>query len=122
MEPIDPLKMYEDKKRIYGLNAYKHVSELLAEAKEIHRRNFAENPSPRGDFEQSWKPKKGDILEKLIVHILEDEIARLGLKIVRGKMLGNTKSQNLPEGLSLVKRNLLVDYQAVQKVRWRGRW
>jgi type II restriction enzyme len=110
MEPIDPIKMYEELKRKYGLNAYKHVSKLLAEAKELHRRNFAENPSPKGDFEQSWKPVKGSILEKLIIHILEDEVTLLGLNIVSGKRLGNIKSQNLSKGLSLVKRNLLVDY------------
>jgi len=110
MEPIDPIKMYEELKRKYGLNAYKHISDLLAAAKELHRRNFAENPSPRADFEQSWKPVKGSILEKLIIHILEDEVVLMGLNIVSGKRLGNIKSQNLSKGLSLVKRNLLVDY------------
>jgi len=110
MGSIDPIKMYEDKKKKFTLNAYKHVSELLAEAKELHRRNFAENPSPQGDFEQSWKPVKGNILEKLITHILEDEVAGLGLRIVRGKKLDKSKSQNLSKELSLVKRNLLVDY------------
>lgn len=110
MEPIDPIKMYEELKRKHGLNAYKQISKLLAEAKELHRRNFAENPSPRADFEQSWKPVKGNMLEKLIIHILEDEVALLGLNIVRGRRLGNVKSQNLSKELSLVKRNLLVDY------------
>ena len=110
MESIDPIKMYEDKKKKFSLNAYKHVSELLAEAKELHRRNFVENPSPQGDFEQSWKPVKGNMLEKLITHILEDEVAGLGLRIVRGKTLDKGKSQNLSKELSLVKRNLLVDY------------
>ena len=110
MGSIDPIKMYEDKKKKFSLNAYKHVSELLAEAKELHRRNFAENPSPQGDFEQSWKPVKGNILEKLITHILEDEVAGLGLRIVRGNTLDKSKSQNLSKELSLVKRNLLVDY------------
>jgi len=110
MEPIDPIKMYEELKRKYGLNAYKHVSELLAEAKELQRKNFVENPSPQGDFEQSWKPVKGNLLEKLITHILEDEVVSLGLRIVRGRKLDKSKSQNLSKELSLVKRNLLVDY------------
>ena len=110
MGPIDPIKMYEAKKKKFSLNAYKHVSELLAEAKELHRKNFVENPSPQGDFEQSWKPVKGNILEKLITHILEDEVASLGLRIVRGRTLDKSKSQNLSKELSLVKRNLLVDY------------
>jgi type II restriction enzyme len=110
MGSIDPIKMYEAKKKKFSLNAYKHVSELLAEAKELHRKNFVENPSPQGDFEQSWKPVKGNILEKLIIHILEDEVASLGLRIVRGRTLDKSKSQNLSKELSLVKRNLLVDY------------
>jgi len=110
MGSIDPIKMYEAKKKKFSLNAYKHVSELLAEAKELHRENFIENPSPQGDFEQSWKPIKGNILEKLIIHILEDEVASLGLRIVRGRKLDKSKSQNLSKELSLVKRNLLIDY------------
>jgi type II restriction enzyme len=68
MVSIDPIKMYEDKKKKFGLNAYKHVSDLLAEAKELHRRNFVENPSPQGDFEQSWKAFKGKNFEKLRHH------------------------------------------------------
>ena len=110
MGSIDAIEMYEAKKSRFGSNAYKHVSELLAEAKELHRKNFVENPSPQGDFEQSWKPVKGNMLEKLITHILEDEVANLGLKIVRGKTLDKSKSQNLSKELSLVKRSLLVDY------------
>lgn len=110
MGSIDPIKMYEARKRKFGPNSYKHVSELLAEAKELHRKDFVENPSPQGDFEQSWKPVKGNILEKLITHILEDEVASLGLKIVRGRTLDKSKSQNLSKELSVVKRNLLVDY------------
>ena len=110
MGSIDPIKMYEAKKKKFSHNAYKHVSELLAEAKELHRKNFVENPSPQGDFEQSWKPVKGNILEKLITHILEDEVVSLGLRIVRGRTLDKSKSQNLSKELSLLKRNLLVDY------------
>jgi type II restriction enzyme len=110
MGSIDPIKMYEARKRKFGPDSYKHVSELLAEAKELHRKDFVENPSPQGDFEQSWKPVKGNILEKLITHILEDEVASLGLKIVRGRTLDKSKSQNLSKELSVVKRNLLVDY------------
>jgi len=110
MESIDPIRMYEDKKKQFGLNAYKHVSELLVEAKEIHRRNFLESPSPQGNFGESWKPVKGNILEKLITYMLENEIAALGLKVVRGRSLERKKSENLSKELSIVKRNLLVDY------------
>ena len=110
MSSIDPIKMYEDKKTEFGRNAYKHVSELLAEAKELHREYFLKNPSPKGDFEQSWKPVKGNMLEKLIIYILQDEITALGLKMIRGRALENTKMARLNIELSSVKRNLLVDY------------
>lgn len=110
MELIDPIKMYEDKKKQFGLNAYKHVSELLAEAKEMHRRNFLENPSPQGNFGESWKPVKGNILERLITYILQSEVTTMGLKVVRGRTLERSKSENLSRELSIVKRNLLVDY------------
>jgi hypothetical protein len=36
----DLIKIYESKKMQYGENAYKHISNLLAEAKEQHRVDF----------------------------------------------------------------------------------
>ena len=110
MKLKDLIEMYEEKKRKFGIEAYKHISELLSEAKEIHRRDFLEHPTPAGDFEQSWKPFKGDKLEKLITYIIEDQIESLGLKLVSGKKLERTKSENLSKELSMVKRSLLIDY------------
>jgi len=106
----DLVEMYEDKKRKFGAEAYKHISELLAEAKEVHRRDFLEHPTPQEDHGQSWRPFKGHNLEKLITYIIKDEIERLGLKLVDGNKLEKTKSENLPRELSVVKRNLMVDY------------
>jgi len=106
----DLIEMYEEKKRKFGIEAYKHISELLSEAREIHREDFRKHPTPAGDFEQSWKPFKGDKLEKLITYIIEDQIESLGLKLVSGKKLERTKSENLSKELSMVKRNLLIDY------------
>jgi len=110
MKLKDLIEMYDDKKRRFGVEAYKHISELLSEAKEIHRRDFLENPTPQGDHGQSWKPFKGKNLERLIEYIIKDEIESLGLKLVDGNKLDRTKSENLPRELSVVKRNLLVDY------------
>jgi len=110
MKLKDLIKMYEDKKRRFGVEAYKHISELLSEAKEIHRRDFLKSPTPQGDLGQSWKPFKGKNLEKLIAYIIRDEIESLGLKLVDGNKLERTKSENLSKELSVVKRNLLVDY------------
>ena len=110
MKLSDLIRIYEEKKDKHGENAYRHISELLSEAKEIHRRDFLRNPTPQGDHEQSWRAFKGKNLEKLIAYIIRDEIESLGLKLVNGNKLERTKSANLPKELSMVKRNLLVDY------------
>ena len=110
MKLKDLIEIYEAKKKQFGSEAYKHISELFKEAKEIHKKDFLKHPTPQGDYEQSWKPFKGHNLEKLIVYIIRDEIESLGLKLVDGNKLEKTKSENLSKELSMVKRNLLVDY------------
>ena len=110
MKLNDLIEMYDEKKIKYGYEAYKHISELLSEAKEIHRRDFLKNPTPQGDHEQSWRAFKGKNLEKLIAYIIKDEVESLGLKLVEGNALERTKSENLSRELSAVKRNLLIDY------------
>lgn len=108
MKYEDLERLYLEKKKQFGLEAYKHISELLKEAKEIHKRDWLKNPTPKGDHEQSWKPFKGKNLEKLIQYIITDEVEELGLKVVNGNKL--EKSTNLSKELSQVKRNLVVDY------------
>jgi len=78
----DLIEMYEVKKREFGGEAYKHISELLSEAKEIHKRDFLKNPTPGNEHEQSWRAFKGKNLQKLIAHIIKDGITNLGLKLV----------------------------------------
>ncbi len=106
----DLTELWEKYKRKYGVDAYRHVSELLREAKELHRTDFLKNPTPQGDHEQSWRSFKGKNLEKLIAYIIRDEVTSLGLKMANGNVLERTKSENLPLELSKVKRNLSVDY------------
>ena len=106
----DLIKLYETKKQEFGKDAYKHISELFSEAKEMYRRDFLKKPTPKGDFEQSWKPFKGYNLEKLILYIIQDEVETLGLKVVRGNKFERTKPENLTEELSRVKRNVSVDF------------
>jgi type II restriction enzyme len=110
MKLKDLIEMYEAKKRQFRSEAYKHVSELLREAKERHRRDFLRKPTPGGDHEQSWRAFKGKNLEKLVTHIIEDEVSGLGLKIVDGNTLDRTNAANLSKELSAVKHNLLIDY------------
>lgn len=75
----DLLKLYEEKKAKYGIDAYKHISELLKEAKEIHKKDWLKSPTPNKDHEQSWRAFKGKNLEKLVIHIIKDEVESLGL-------------------------------------------
>lgn len=103
---IDDLFLIYDKyTKKHGNNAYKYVSQVLTNAKPLHLKCFTGN-----DHEQSWRAFKGKNLEKLIMYIIESEVSALGLSIVDGNKLERTKESNLSEELSMVKRNLLIDY------------
>lgn len=106
----DLKQLYEEYREKYGENVYNKISDLLKEAKEIHKKDWEGRPTPYKDHEQSWRAFKGKNLEKLIYYIIKDAIENLGLKIVEGNRLERTKSDNLSEELSKVKRNLLIDY------------
>ena len=101
----DLIKIYKTKKEKYGVQAYRHISNVLREAKEHHKKDFTGN-----DHEQSWRAFKGKNLEKLIEYIIADEVKDLGLEVVNGNTIERTNSANLSKELSLVKRNLLIDY------------
>ncbi|MGC9123582.1 MAG: BsaWI family type II restriction enzyme [Thermoplasmata archaeon] len=107
MDFEDLKNLYNEKRKQYGPEAYKHISEILKEAKEIHKKEWSKNPTPNQDHEQSWRSFKGKNLEKLIEYIITEEVEQLGLKVINGKILERT---NLPEELSKVKRNLVIDY------------
>ena len=106
----DLVGLYEAKKKQYGRDAFKYISELLREAKKFHKKDWLKSPTPSKDHEQSWRAFKGKNLEKLVVHIIKDEVESLGLKVVEGNTLERTSSNNLPEELNHIKRNILVDY------------
>jgi len=106
----DLIKLYEDKRKIFGAETYKHISDLLNEAKIIHHKDWLKKPTPTGDHEQSWRAFKGKNFEKLTLHIIENEVTSLGLKIINGGALEKTLSKNLPPELNKVKRNLSIDY------------
>ena len=100
--------LYLKKKKQFGAETYKHISELLKEMKKIHKQDWLKNPTPNGDHEQSWRAFKGKNLERLVQYIITDEVEKLGLKVVNGNKL--ERSKNLPKELSQVKRNLAIDY------------
>jgi type II restriction enzyme len=101
----DLIKIYETKKKKYGMQTYRYISSVLKEAKEEHKKDFNGN-----DHEQSWRAFKGKNLEKLIEYIITDEVRALTLQVVNGNRLERTNGANLSKELSLVKRNLIVDY------------
>lgn len=103
----DIISVYENKKKIYKKDTYKYISKLLKEIKEIHRQDALS----RGiiDTEQSWRAFKGKNLEKLIEHIIKDEIEKLNLSIINGNILEHNKYSDNKE-LDLLKRNLAIDY------------
>jgi type II restriction enzyme len=106
----DVVQLYEEKRRVYGIDTYKHVSELLKEAKEKHYQDWLKKPTKAKDHEQSWKGFKGKNYEKLILHIIRDDVESLGLKVISGNKLERTLAKNLSLELSTVKHNLLIDY------------
>jgi type II restriction enzyme len=104
----DLKELYLKMKSKFGDETYKHISELLKEAKSIHKQDWLEHPTPNRDHEQSWRAFKGKNLEKLIQYIITDEVEQIGLKVVNGNKL--ERGIRLPKELSLVKRNLAIDY------------
>jgi len=110
MDFKDLVRLYENKRNVYADETYKHVSELLTEAKIVHHKDWLKKPTRDGDHEQSWRAFKGKNYEKLILHIIKKEVENLGLRIVGGNTLEKTQGKNLNLELNTVKRNLLVDY------------
>ena len=102
----DIVNIYEKKKKLFGDETYKYISQIFAEIKELHKQYVLQ----RGikDAEQSWRSFKSKNLEKLIQYIIEDEVKSLGLEVVNGSKLD--REINNDEVLSLVKRNLLIDF------------
>jgi type II restriction enzyme len=110
MKFTDLIKIYEEKRKLYGSDVHKHISEVFREAKELHYKDWLKHPTKLRDHEQSWRAWKGKNLEKLILYVIKREVEALGLKVVDGNKLERTKSENLSLELSSVKRNLLVDF------------
>ena len=105
MKIQDLIEIYAIKKEKYGEQTYRHVSNILKEAKEQHKKDFTGD-----DHEQSWRAFKGKNLEKLIGYIITDRVHDLGLEVVNGNTLERTNESNLSENIGQVKRNLLIDY------------
>jgi len=58
----DLIRLYEEKKKRYGEETYKHISELLKEAKELHKRDWLKKPTPN-KASKNWSAKKLLLME-----------------------------------------------------------
>jgi type II restriction enzyme len=101
----DVIQLFEKERAIQGVEAYRYVSKILKEAKELHKQHFL--TTGKTDHEQSWRALKGKNLERLLTYILIKEVKALSLDMVSGNALD---SKRLSPLLDRVKRNLLVDY------------
>jgi type II restriction enzyme len=118
MNSDDLVALYEKRKAKYGKDTYRHVSEVLEEAKIIHKKDFststtaiiAKKNGKVPDHEQSWRAFKGKNLEKLIIHIIVDEVRALKLEVIGGASLERSGEGKLPAAIEKVKRNLVIDY------------
>ncbi|KKS39545.1 MAG: hypothetical protein UV02_C0065G0006 [Candidatus Kuenenbacteria bacterium GW2011_GWA2_42_15] len=106
----DVINLYEKYRKIYKTDTYKYISKILREVKIIHYQDFLKNPTPKKDHEQSWKPFKGNALERLIDYILKEKIEEMGLRLINGKKVDRTEPKNLSIELQTVKRNLSIDF------------
>lgn len=110
MDFKDLARLYESYRKKFGSSAPRHISQLLKEAKRLHKIDWDRNPTVGGDHEQSWRAFKGKNLEKLIFYIIKEEVENLGLGIVEGNKLEKTNPRNLGTTLNLVYRKLLVRF------------
>lgn len=68
-----------------GAEHYELIPKLLEIARAKHRQGF----SSTKDFEQSWRSVKGRGLEKVIAHILKQQLEPMGLELVNLREAGD---------------------------------
>ena len=115
MNLSDLIVIYEDKKMQYGDKAYLHITEIFEEVKEKYKQEYLASPKAQKlraeggspDAAQSWKPFKGGNFEKLILHIIKQEIEALNLRCISGDLLSK---KALSMELNRVHRNLAIRY------------
>ncbi|MBC6445506.1 MAG: DNA modification methylase [Alphaproteobacteria bacterium GM202ARS2] len=81
---------------------YKQISAFLKEAQDNHRKSYQGK-----DPAQSWKTVKGNAIEKIVRHIIDNDIVSLGMVAVGGK-----EKDPMPKE---VKEKLLIDYANMGK-------
>ena len=100
--------LYNEMEMEKGEDAYRYVSDLLLEAKELHHEYLAIH-EPDKDKGQSWRSFKGKNFEQLVQYMIMERIEALELMVVNGNKLERS-TRNLSQELKRVKRNLTIDY------------
>ncbi len=100
--------LYNEMEMERGEDAYRYVSDLLLEAKELHHEYLAIH-EPDKDKGQSWRSFKGKSFEQLVQYMIMERIEALELMVVNGNKLERS-TRNLSQELKRVKRNLTIDY------------
>jgi len=111
----DLKKIYDEKKKLYGGNAYLHISEIFEETREEHKQQYlaskkAQNLIQQGkrpDAEQSWKGSKGKNFERLIFYIISSELGNDRVRCIPDALL---RRKRLSDELSKVHQNLAVRF------------
>lgn len=96
------IQRYEEKKAEVGNSAWMHISAILREVMGSHTQSYKGKEAG-----QSWRVSKGNALEDLLMHIVKDEVSKLGLQIISGKAL---TSKRLTGTLFILRTNILLDY------------
>lgn len=101
------IDLYREIQCTKGTDAYRYVSDVLEEAKILHREiYFKRNPNGKG-LQQSWNKVKGDYFQNLLQYIITESFETLGLKVVNDKELDK---KTLSDQLDAVKRNVVINY------------
>ncbi len=98
-------KIYDKKKILFGRNAYKHIPEVLEEAKAQHKIDFKGK-----DHERSWRIFIGKNLARFIEYVIANKVKNIGLGIVSYNTLKCSEITTTNRKLGRVKRNLVIFY------------
>ena len=93
----------------YGEDAPIHLNELFEETKKEHWNVFRHHLTKK-DHEQAWKGFLGNNSEKLIAHIIKDEVNAMGLAIAQAKGWEKKSAKNLTAEEAELRQNLAIDY------------
>lgn len=65
------IKLYEEKRKIYGVNTPQHISELLTKAKKIHYNDWLKNQLQAVTMNNLRERLRGKILRNLFYTLLK---------------------------------------------------